>query len=245
MTLRVAVIVPWRFKGDVNRHANLVAVLHHLSQVAPEWDVIISSDGREGAAPFNRSAAYNRGIAEAGLADAYVFHEADMLIPKAQLTAAVILALGAPGMVVPFDTYRYLSSEDTSKVRAGLRPEAFTPQSVMVDGRSNGACNVVSATAMRAVGHWDEAFEGWGYDDRAMATAFHVATGTPTRYVAGPGHHLWHTPGWSLESRFRGGANIPPHEHAATVANEARYRLYRKARTAERIRELTHCTGNV
>ena len=73
----------------------------------------------------------------------------------------------------------------------------------------------------------------------AMGHAFHVATGRATRHVLGSGTHLWHTPGWSLDSRFRGGSDVPSYEKAATEANEKRYQQYRRARTAGRIRDLT------
>lgn len=237
--MRVAVIVPWRDKGDAWRAANLATVLNHL-EVADLGDVEVYSDGRDGCAPFNRSAAYNRGYADRGDADVFIFHEADMLIPPAQLRTAVELAADDAGLVVPFDTYRYLSPLDTRAVRAGTYPYlSAVPESVMSNGRSNGAVNVVSAATMRAVGCWDECFEGWGFDDRAMARAFEVATSNPTRYVPGPGVHLWHKPGWSVESRFRGGSDVPVHEHLATVRNECRYRRYREAMTPDAIRALT------
>lgn len=232
------IIVPWRDKGDPWRAANIGAVLDHLDRidVAP---VAVCDDNRDGVAPFNRSAAYNHGVRDNPDAAVYVFHEADMLIDASQLRRAIDDAARSPGLIVPFTTYRYLTPEDTEKVRAGANPATCVPEYVMADCRSNGAVNVVSAVTLSAAGRYDETFEGWGFDDRAMARAFDVATGNPTRYTPGYGTHLWHTPGWSVQSRFHGGANIPDREHAATVDNEKRYRLYRKAHTAQRIRELT------
>jgi len=230
------VIVPFRDKGDPWRAKNLGTVLEHLDQCG--FDPHIVDDGRTGQAPFNRSAAYNRGI-QAHPADVWVCHEADMLIDPEQLTTAVELAAAQPGLVVPFNTRNELSRTDTERVHRGADHRAFTPEYVMGDGRSVGAVNVVSAATMRLVGRWDEAFEGWGFDDRAMARAFKVVTGRDTRAVPGIGWHLWHVPGWSVESRFRGGAHIPPHEHEATVRNERRYRRYRRASTPDQIRALT------
>lgn len=233
----IGVVVPWRYKGDPWRLANFTTVRYHLDGFAP---VVVASDGLAGDTPFNRSRAYNLGAAQLPEADVIVFHEADMLIPRAQLVIAVNAALVKPGMVVPFDTYDYLSPEDTSKVRAGADPQFCTPEFVMADGRSNGAVNVVSRSTLEAVGGWDENFSGWGFDDRAMARAFEITSSSPTRYIQGHGVHLWHRPGWSVESRFRGGSEIPPEEHYATVRNEARYRRYRQARTAADIRALTN-----
>ena len=168
------ILVPWRDKGDCWRTANLSAVLAHLSTMA-DLDVDVVDDAASG--PFNRSRAYNRGIARHPSADVFLFHEADMLVPEAQLRQAIAWAVGRTGLIVPFDLYRYLSTETTERVRAGRDPLLATPEYVMSDGRSNGAVNVVSAATMRAVGCWDEEFAGWGFDDRAMVRAFEVATG--------------------------------------------------------------------
>ncbi|PJE24765.1 MAG: hypothetical protein CK431_04385 [Mycobacterium sp.] len=236
-TVNAVVIVPWRDKGDPWRRRNLDLVLEHLYGITD--DVVACCDGRTGSAPFNRSAAYNRGVAMYPNADVYVFHEADMLLGRQNLQAAIDIAAAQPGLVVPFDAYHYLSQADTAGVHAGQNPSTAVAECIMANGRSNGAVNVVSAATMAAVGQYDETFEGWGFDDRAMAHAFAAATGNDTRYIRGSAIHLWHTPGWSADSRFRGGADIPEHEHRATLANEARYQLYRKATTPERVRDLT------
>lgn len=235
---KAVVVIPFRDKGDKARKANLAAVLTHLDSIT-DAAVIVVTDGKIDG-PFNRSAAYNRGVALAPPdTDVFVFHEADILIGHAALHDAITESRRTPGMVVPFSEYRYLSSDDTAHVLDGADPRDFTAEQVMADCRSNGAVNVLSRTTLERVGQWDEAFSGWGFDDRAMARAFEVATGSPTRYITANAYHLWHTPGWSVESRFRGGANIPPHEQAATVANEARFRRYKKARTLADIRALT------
>lgn len=235
--MRVSIIVPWRDKGDIWRQANLRYVLKHLedSGIAP---VLIAPDGGTGAQPFNRHAAYNKGMGTCP-ADVYVFHEADMLVSKKQLRAAIQMASATTGLVVPFDTYHYLSSEDTQQVRSGFDPAHCHPEQVMAHGRSVGAVNVVSAQTMSLVGQWDENFSGWGFDDRAMALAFSVATGYGTRFVKGVGTHLYHTPGWAAGGRFRGGSEVSDDERKATDANESRYELYRQATLPSQIRFLT------
>ena len=235
---KAVVVIPFRDKGDTARKANLARVLTHLDSITDAGVIVVTDGFPDG--PFNRSAAYNRGMALAPAdTDVFVFHEADMLIGHAALYDAIAEAQHQPGMVVPFSEYRYLSLEDTIKVRDGEDPRNCTAEHVMADCRSNGAVNVLSRTSLQMVGCWDETFSGWGFDDRAMARAFEVATGSPTRYITANAYHLWHTPGWSVESRFKGGANIPPHEHAATIANESRYRRYKKARSPAQIRALT------
>lgn len=236
--MRVVFCVPWRDKGDTARADNLGTVhtyLHDLNL----GDIIIESDGRTGDQPFNRSAAYNRAAATVD-ADVYVFTEADLLVPRTQLEHGIHHAATAPGCVVPFSEYRYLSARQTARVRAGTVP-AWTaePERVMPNRRSVGACNIVSRHTLTAVGQWDETFDGWGYDDRAMDRAFAVTT-QPTRFIDGPAVHLWHTPGWEADGRFAGGTrDLPAHERDATRRNADRYELYKRARTAGEIRALT------
>lgn len=238
---RAVFIVPWRDKGSPVRRANLHAVLDHLNR-AQLGDVVVVGDARDRGAPFNRSAAYNRGVAmhppTPGLV--YCFHEADMIVAPDQLRAAIQLADKAPGLVIPFDTYRYLSATDSASVHDGADPWACTPERVMADGRSTGPINVLSWETMQQVGRWDETFEGWGFDDRAMARAFQIATGTPTRFIPGPGYHLWHEPGWAAGGRFIGGSRtLSAFEQRATENNRRRLHDYLLAKTPQRIRELT------
>lgn len=233
-----AVIIPWRDKGDRARKRNLDAVTKHLDGCLPDIPTCVIGDGRTG--PFNRSAAYNHALSYVK-ADVYVFHEADMIVDPDALRTAIRLAGDAPGLVVPFDVYHYLSRDATKAVVDGkIEPQELAAERRMADGRSVGAVNVVSATTMKAIGCWDETFAGWGYDDRAMALAFQVATGAPTRFVSGLGIHLWHTPGWQAGGRFAGGTRqVSAVEQAATDANAARYRRYKAARTPDDIRLLT------
>ena len=200
--------------------------------------VVVMNDGRY-QGPFNRSAAYNRGIRAHPDAAIYVFHEADMLIPGEQLQQAIDAA-STPGLVVPFTNYRYLDVAATEKVQIGADPAEFECEDVMGHGRSNGAVNVMSAETMQAVGQWDEKFEGWGWDDRSMAYAFEVTTGHETRYIEGPGFHMHHEPGWVAGGKFYGGSVlISKTEQDATARNRARYLRYLSARTVNSVQALT------
>jgi hypothetical protein len=155
-----------------------------------------------------------------------------MLVPYSQIRQAVAMSAAAPGLVVPFIQYRYLTSEDSGLVRAhDIEPGDCIPESTMDNGKSIGAINVVSRETLDAIGQWDEVFEGAWYDDVAMKIAFEVCAG-PTRWVDGPAWHLWHKPGL-------GGSHLTAEDKAATARNKERLELYRQATTLERIRELT------
>ena len=225
----VAVVIPFRDRGiDPRRAANLKRVVGQWQayNVAP----MIVSDRREGSAQFNRSAAYNTAARHLD-AQVLIFAESDMLISPSQITIATAMAVESPGLVVPFTEYRYLSAKDSVKVRGGDIPERFTPESIMKDGASIGAINVLSRQTLDAIGCWDESFEGAWYDDVAMKIAFEVCAGL-TRWVDGPASHLWHKPGL-------GGSPLTAEDKAATARNKERLELYRQATTPERIRELT------
>lgn len=235
----VAFCVPWRDKGDAARAENFEVVYAYLRDLGI-GPVVVASDGRVGDEPFNRSAAYNLASASVD-ADVYVFTEADLLVPGEQLQQAIRMACGSPGLVVPFSVYRYLSIEETRRVRAGsVSAWDACVERYMGNRRSVGACNVVSRHTLTEVGQWDETFDGWGYDDRAMDRAFAVTSGQPTRFIDGPAVHLWHVPGWEADGRFAGGTpDLPPHERDATRRNADRYQRYKQARTAAQIRALT------
>lgn len=238
---RVAVIVPFRDRGvDPLRQRNLDAVESQWARWVSEGEgreVLTVSDGRDGDAQFNRSAAYNRGVAYASPAtDVYLFAESDMLIHFDQIDLAVAMALETPGLVVPFTRYCYLSEDASGWVRAGVAPQVPRPEWVKGNGSSIGAINVVSRATLDAIGQWDETFEGSWYDDDAMRVAFTRCAG-PTRWVDGPAYHLFHLPGWK-------GDHLTDEDRAATARNKARLAQYRAARTPEQIRMLTKGLSN-
>lgn len=226
-----AVIIPFRDRGtDPLRAVN-------LQRVREEWSgfpgqVIVVDDGRTGDAQFNRSAAYNSGIDLAGPAEVLVFAECDMLIRAPQVVRAIRLAAAAPGLVIPFTQYHYLSAIDSSRVRAHkVTPDQCIPERTMDNGASIGAINVVSRGSIVAVGQFDEQFEGNWYDDNAMRIAFEIAAG-PTRWVKGPADHLYHLPGWR-------GDHLTDADRAATEANRQRLQRYQHAETVGEILALT------
>ena len=222
--MKTQVVVPFRDRGiDPLRALNLKRVLEHWGP-----QVLVVDDGRtEGQ--FNRSAAYNRARSNA---DVFVFAESDMIIDHKQIADGVELAATEPGLVVPFTQYRYLSPRDSERVRShDIDPMWCTPSTVMDNGTSIGAVNIVSTETLHAVGRWDEHFDGAWYDDRAMCRAFEICT-QPSRYITGPAYHLFHQPGWK-------GDHLTEEDKAATARNKARWKRYRQATTPEQIRALT------
>ena len=231
--IKVAVIIPFRDRGtDPLRQANLYTVLDYWHGVKPDhWWLAEVDDGRSGDQQFNRSCAYNAGVQFSPEADVYVFAESDVIVPLQQVVEAIGAAYTRTGLVVPFDTYRYRGPEASERVRQGAKPQDQDPKQVMRLGASVGAVNVISRNTYELVGGYDECFEGSWYDDNAMMRAFEQ-TCSPTRWIEGPVHHLYHLPGWT-------GNHLTEEDKAATARNKERLERYRRAFSPQKIRQLT------
>src|SRR5512139_55053 len=224
-----AVLMRFRSRGDQVREANLARVADHWSHYGCE--IIVATDGRSRDTQFNRSAAYNRAVAQTD-ADVLIFTESDILISFDQVDRAVAAARAAPGLVVPFSWFIALSEEGSQQVRAYVTDPVDCEASPVKGHRDSiGAVNVVSRETYDLVGGYDEQMEGAWYDDDAMKIAFEVCAG-PTRWVEGSAYHLYHLSGGR-------GAHLSREDRAATARNRLRLRLYRQARTPEQIRGLT------
>ena len=233
--MRIAVVIPFRDRGlDPLRMANLAYVVDYWTGYRCE--VVVSSDGRDGDAPFNRSAAYNRasirGSEPSSDADMFIFAESDLIVDFDQIDRAVEMAEESPGMVVPFSWFMAITEQDSARVRAfEIYPEDAVAHPVKGHRGSIGAVNVVSRHSLIEVGGFDENFDGAWYDDDAMKIAFDVAAG-PTRFVEGSAYHLYHLSGGA-------GAHLSREDRMATARNRMRLKLYQQARTPDQIRALT------
>jgi hypothetical protein len=162
----------------------------------------------------------------------FVFTEADMLIHPSQVLSAIAMSLRAPGLVVPFTQYRYLSDLMTTVLRDYYHDEpdeavaqlwsrgadtsdsvfGWEPESTMENGKSIGAVNVVSRDTLNMTGGFTEATSGNWYDDNIIEEGFAFLTGQPTRWVDGPAVHLYHLPGHK-------GDHLTAEDKAATERN--------------------------
>lgn len=218
------VVIPHRVRRDIDwqRQANLDSAVRWWRDNGVE--PLVVDDGRTGDDHFNRSAAYNKGIA-ATTAEVIVFSEADLLVPIEQIKKGVHKALQAPGLVVPFSRFMALDEADSVAVRARtLPPEKAKAEQVRGDCQSIGAVNIVSRETIRLIGGgWDECMMGHGYDDDSMELAFRTLAG-PTRFIDGPGYHQYHIPG-----AFFATPESTAADRAATERNKQRWRKYLRA----------------
>lgn len=208
----IATVIPWRDGGDPDRRTNYAHVVGYY-EALDLGPVIVADDGNT-AGPFNRSAAYNRGLAQT-TADVILWNEADTLIPLDQILTAAWLAEQGPGLVVPYTERHELDPAQTIRVHEdGVDPFTLTGAIVYPDGASIGQAGVTSRATMDLIGgRWDEGFKGWGYDDNAMIYIFDTLAGY-TRWVEGKGVHLYHLPCFVSPS---------PEQSEATAANAQRF----------------------
>lgn len=239
--MHTQVIIPFRLRegADPRRQANLDIV--HAWWYAHGFEPQIVSDGLVGDAQFNRHRAYNRAVEMFPETEVFVFTEADMLIHPSQILAAVKRADEKPGLVVPFTQYRYLSDANTEAFRSfyydlpnDVTAEFWSqpvtsptsifewvPESVMDNGTSIGAVNVVSRKTLEITGGFTEATKGNWYDDRIIEEGFAFLTGQHTRYVEGPAVHMYHLPGHK-------GAHLSQADKMATAKNKDLLRRMRR-----------------
>jgi hypothetical protein len=230
-----AIIIAFRDRGiDPCRRQNLDCVLRWYDGLYP---IHVVDDGGTGLDHFNRSRAYNRGAAVTD-ADVLCYIESDTLLPYEQLDLAISWAQARDGMVVAFSHQAKLGEAESDLVRHGANPDHFEPAQINETWQTtvnHGSAVVVSRASLDAVGQWDEAFEGHGHDDTAMAIAFDRCC-RPMRFVPGVAVHLYHL---EMDPGLSSGSHITNADMAAQDRNRHRLNQYRRAGTSEVIRALT------
>lgn len=178
----ISLVVSYKDKGCPHRQAALGYTLDYYAPLGAE--LVVEGEG-------SRPVALNAGIRRAS-GDVIVQADADSLIPLETIRAAVDLAAEAPGLVVPFDRYLYLTLDATRTIFAGADPLAASPDDCEEVGPGGvGNVTVFSRETWEQAGGYDERFVTWGGDDAAFAYACEAFC-APTRRLDGDMVHLWH-----------------------------------------------------
>jgi hypothetical protein len=179
----------------------------YWTRVAPEIELF---EGHHDEGLFNRSAAINRAAAAAGSWDVGVVLDSDVLADPELVREAIVHAAATGRMVVAFDVRHDLSRAGTARVVDGfsgswskwIERDHYDQHSGIV---------AIPRALFDQVGGFDEAFEGWGYEDTAFAIAAEAAAG-PRVNLPGDCWHLHHarapearaySPSWSANRRRR------------------------------------------
>lgn len=180
----VAVVVPWRPSPDTAR----LAAWDRVQREWAGWNVFTGDDGGD---PFSRGASINLAVGEHP-ADVYVIADADTLVDQRQVQAAVDLAAYAPGLVVAFDRFAYLSEDGTQQVLSDAAG-SWEPLIAWELNQTVSSCVALSHDTWVTAGGFDPRFRAWGYEDVQLEVVCATLAG-PTRRVPGTAWHLFHQP---------------------------------------------------
>lgn len=184
--MRAAVVIAYKDRGDPYRRASFEWTTRYWAALG--YPIYVSCPD-----PFTRPSAINRAVERA---DADVILQADpdsfLLLKRAE--EALRLAAAAPGLVVPFHEYRYLTAAFSESMMADPAALLTSGDAVCEERGPGGVGNVVafSRETWEAAGRFDERFRwNWGGDDGAFAYAAEALV-APIRRLDGPVYHLWH-----------------------------------------------------
>ncbi|MBK1704718.1 glycosyltransferase [Halochromatium glycolicum] len=122
--------------------------------------------------PYNRGWGFNLGACRpAARSGLLCLIDADLLVPHDFLAQALVALSPGTRAVQPYDEIRYLAPEATlSAIQASSGPDGHETRADRLDGRSfrnsSGGCLFVDARLYREIGGHNEAFRGWGREDR-------------------------------------------------------------------------------
>lgn len=191
--MKVAVCIPYR-PGDNYRQNAWKYVRDWWARRGYPVHVGTGPDGL-----MNRAAARNEAARSASW-DVAIFADADT-IGQPELIPKAVEAAVAGKLAYPFTEFEGLSAVGTRNLING----SGNRQIVKRKRLSPGGILAVSRDLYDEVGGYDEAFQGWGYEDLAFAYA--AGTFAETHRELGTITHLWH-PNSPEKSKAIAGKNL-------------------------------------
>lgn len=213
--MTVVILVPWR-TDDGTRAKVWEVCRSRWEALFPDWAIY---EGRSPEGPFNRSAAINDAAQQAGAWDVALVIDADVLLPKANVLAAVERAAASGLVTWAHRRWRSISQEATERLigpkgeafaegalgPGGFLAPAFTADiDLIVDKTTRlswSCCIAIRRDAWETVGGYDERFIGWGHEDGAFSSAVMGLVGHDR--IEGDVLNLWHprSPGAGMADR--------------------------------------------
>lgn len=155
-------------------------------------------EGYHTEGPWNRAAAVNLAAREAGEWDIAIVIDADVMLPRQQVSEAIETAARTGRVTWAHTGWRELTREATDRLLAD--PEPYMGPDLAVTAAqirketpiSWSCCMAVPRAVWDALGGMDERFQGWGGEDTAFAAAVQGLHGWER--VPGVVTNLWHDP---------------------------------------------------
>lgn len=190
---RIVILVPWRTDGGHRERLWGIAQARWRA-LFPKWPIV---EGPSPDGPWNRAAAVNAAAREAGDWDIAVIVDADVMLARSQVVAAVETAERTGKVTWAHREWAELTREATERLIREGAPLTHRLDFVAGEVRKRNpiswsCCMAVPRAVWDAVGGMDERFVGWGGEDTAFAAAVQGLHGHER--IEGPVWNLWHDP---------------------------------------------------
>lgn len=188
------VLVPWR--SDHGPRERLWTFVENRLWGDPAKYAVFEGDG-EG--DFSRAKGINAAAEAAGDWDVAIIADADTIVPDERLDRAVEWVRRTGRVMLPFDRLRMLNvGQSETLMRTGQIPAETLPTRERPMDLAVSSLIVTPREVWDAVGGFDEAFVGYGWEDRAFMYAVNLHR--PFKRMSGSAWHLWHPPSQDPES---------------------------------------------
>jgi hypothetical protein len=209
------VVIPWRSQPS-REYAHDLTVARWRS-ILPGVHVIDIDTGDE---PFDAAACRNEGVRRAEHAGfgVVVVSDADTLVEREPLLAAVEGATTTGRVHLPYTECRSLRADGSAQYRAGRPPHECA--AVTVHG-SCGGVYVTTPATWWAHGGQDGRFKGWGFEDAAWEVAHTTLLGSPPVRHEGHIYVLYHTPALKEGAHYEANLALCNRYHQASGDTDA------------------------
>lgn len=188
--MKLGVVVPWRPRPTRLKPFSLT--VNRLMDQFPNSTVYYADTEDE---VFNVSGSRNQGCLSAikDGCDMLLVVDADTLLDKDAVEAAIIKATENECVCFPFTTYNRLFQQPSESLLGG----ELTYEEVAVFGPDSavehpGGAYVLSSSTFLLLNGWDQRFVGWGYEDDAFLEAHRIYLSRDAERVDGYAVTLFH-----------------------------------------------------
>ena len=182
--------MPWRFRPT--RGNAFTVTVNRLMDQFPDSAIYYADTEDE---VFNVSGSRNRGCLSAikDGCDVLLVVDADTLLEKDSVDAAIVKAVEIDAVCMPFYVYARVSEiASTSLINGEMSFEEAVATSHSESAAHPGGAYAMSSSTFLRLNGWDERFIGWGYEDDAFAEAHRGLLGRELERVDGIALTLYH-----------------------------------------------------